>query len=102
MWAEEIDDITIEFEEDGVQVVRQEAREVVARGTWPVLMFAYRERDPKTGEFGGLKFSLRKFRKTRGVYRMEAKFNIGNPDQARSIAGILGRWASEAPIDSEG
>lgn len=33
MWAEEIDDITIEFEEDGVQVVRQEAREVVAHET---------------------------------------------------------------------
>ena len=32
MWAEDIDDITIEFEEDGIQVVRQEAREVVARG----------------------------------------------------------------------
>lgn len=99
MWAEDIDDITIEFEEDGIQVVRQEAREVVARGTWPVLVFAYRERDPKTGEFGGLKFSLRKFRKTRGVYRMESKFNIGNPDQARSIAETLARWASEASID---
>ena len=55
--------------------------------------------DPKTGEFGGLKFSLRKFRKTRGVYRMESKFNIGNPDQARSIADTLARWVSEASID---
>lgn len=32
MWAEDIDDISVEFEEDGVQVVRQEAKEVVARG----------------------------------------------------------------------
>jgi len=99
MWAEDIDDITVDFEEDGIQVVRQEKREVIARGTWPVLLFAYRERDPKTGEFGGLKFSLRKFRKQRGVYRMESKFNIGNPDQAGTIARTLGQWAEEASMD---
>ncbi len=107
MWAEDIDDITVEYEEGGVQVIRQEAKEIIARGTWPVLVFRYREWDPASESYGPAKFTLRKFRKQHGSYRMESKFNIGSPAQALSIAGVLQRWASEAgaaedPGDSQG
>jgi hypothetical protein len=95
MWAEDIDEITVEYEENGITVVKQEAKEIIARGTWPVLAFRYREWDPKTEDYGSVKFTVRKFRKQNGSYRMESKLNIGNPAQALAISEVLHRWVDE-------
>jgi hypothetical protein len=102
MWAEDIDDITVAYEEDGVEVVKEEAREVIARGTWPVIVFCYRDWDRTAERHGPRKYTLRKFRKQHGVYKMESKFNIGNPTQAAAISVVLARWASEDADASEG
>ncbi len=96
MWPEDLEDISVEYEENGVLLVKQEAVEVISRGGWPVLLFSYREMDQKTGDYGRLKFSLRKYRKRQGVYRPEAKFNIGNAGQAVAIAKTLMDWAKDA------
>lgn len=95
MWVEDIDDISIEYEENGELVIKQEAKAVVAHGTWPLILFLYRERDPKTGEFGPLKVSVRKFRKQHGTYRLEGKVNIGSLEQACRIASLIIEWARE-------
>lgn len=107
MWAEDIDDITVEYEEDGILVIQQEAKEVIARGTWPVLAFRYREWNATANAYGPAKFTLRKFRKQQGTYRMESKFNIGSPVQALAISEVLKRWVEEIgtveePEDSKG
>lgn len=110
MWAEDIDDITVEYEEDGVLVVKQEDRRVISRGTWPVLAFLYREWDAAANAYGPAKVTLRKFRKQHGSYRMESKFNIGQAAQAAAIADILREWAGtvagqepeETPVSRRG
>ncbi len=94
MWADDVDEITVEYEEDGIQVVKEEARKVIARGAWPVLMFKYREWSRTENAFGAPKYSIQKFRKRNGSYRIESKFNIGKPDQAVEIARTLTEWAS--------
>jgi hypothetical protein len=101
MWAEDIDDITVEYEEDGVMVVKQEQKEIIARGTWPVLAFVYREWNPTANDYGPPKFTLRKFRKQSGTYRMESKLNIGNTVQARAISEVLKRWTDELGVTEE-
>lgn len=94
MWVEDIDDVSVEYEEDGVLKVRQEDRVVVTRGAWPVVLFLYREYDAATGGYGPPKVTLRKFRKQRGTYRIESRFNIGSLAQAAAIASVLDRWAA--------
>ena len=95
MWAEDIDEITVNYEEDGVLLVKEEAKVVIARGAWPVLAFLYRELVPATKEYGAKKVTLRKFRKQHGTYRIEAKLNIGNLTQAAAIAEALRVWSAE-------
>jgi len=97
MWIEDIDEVSVEYEEDGVLRIRQEDKVVITRGAWPVVLFLYRERDAETGEYGQLKVSLRKFRKQRGAYRIESRFNIGSLAQAAAIAGALASWAERDP-----
>ncbi|HNZ04133.1 MAG TPA: hypothetical protein PLY68_04395 [Myxococcota bacterium] len=101
MWSEEIDEITVEYEEDGIQVVREEAKKVIARGAWPVLMFKYREWSRSDNDFGEPRYTIRKYRKRDGTYRLEAKFNIGKPEQAAEIARTLAEWAAADTPDSE-
>lgn len=101
MWADDIDDITVEYEEDGVTVVKEEARTIVAKGAWPVLMFKYREWSRSKNDYGPSKYTIRKYRKRNGSYRIEAKFNIGKPEQAVEISRILREWAEKDVTSSD-
>ncbi len=95
MWVEDVDDITVEYEQDGVLLIKQEDKRIVSRGTWSTIVFLYRDWNRKSEEFGPIKFTLRKYRKQRGTYRQESKFNIGSTEQAKSIADILKEWAEK-------
>ena len=100
MWFEDIEDVSIEYEEGGVVRVKQVGKVVIARGPWPVIAFLYREQDPDAGHYGNLKVSLMKFRKEHGAYRLESRFNITSLDQAAKIASVLQGWASEEGLDA--
>ncbi|NOZ02793.1 MAG: hypothetical protein GXP54_13025 [Deltaproteobacteria bacterium] len=93
MWVEDVDDITVEYEQDGVLLVKQEDKRIISRGTWSTIVFLYRDWNRKTDDYGPLKMTLRKYRKLKGTYRQESKFNIGSADQARAIAEVLKEWS---------
>jgi hypothetical protein len=65
----EIDDLTIAYEEEGEVVIEELEKEVIQRGAWTTVLFRYRERDRKTGEFGPPKALLRRFQKIHGAFR---------------------------------
>lgn len=94
--AETIDDITLDWtDEDGELQVREVSKEVLTKGAWSTLVFAYQERDRKTGEFGPVKFRVGRYQKRNGRYLPQSKFNISSVKQARQISEILTKWADE-------
>lgn len=90
--AENIEDITINYEEDGQQVVRELDKEILTRGAWTTILFRFQQIDRKSGEWGKTQFSIRRYRKVQGEYRSQSKFNISSPDQARKIVDTLTDW----------
>jgi len=90
--AETIEEITMNFEEAGVQIVKELEKEVLTKGAWSTIMFFYQELDRKTGEFGPQKISIRRYRKMSGVYKQQSKFNIGSEKQAKQIVEIINKW----------
>ncbi len=90
--AERIEDITINYEEDGEQVVKELDKEVLSKGAWTTILFRYQQLDRKTGDWGKTQFSIRRYRKVQGEYRSQSKFNISSPDQARKIIETLTLW----------
>ncbi|MFH1060950.1 MAG: hypothetical protein V1797_19985 [Pseudomonadota bacterium] len=74
--ASEIDDLSIEYEEDGELVVEQLDKLVLNRGAWTTVLFLYRERDAKTGEFGPAKAGLRRYQKSKGEFRKRDAINL--------------------------
>lgn len=97
--AEKIDDLTINYFQDDVQVVREVEKNILTRGSWTTIMFLFQERDKNTNEFGPTKVSIRRYQKRSGVYKQQSKFNISSARQGRQIADILLNWF---PADSAG
>jgi hypothetical protein len=90
--AETLDELTYDYEEDGILVRKQLARTVLSQGGWPTMMFLYQEVDPKTGRFRPPKMTIVRFKKNKGSYRKQSSFNISNEKQARQIAAVLESW----------
>jgi len=90
--ASDIDDITMEYEEDGVLLVKENGKEILSRGAWCTILFRYTQLDKKTGDFGSERYSIRRYRKINGEYLQQSKFNISSEEQARKIAGTLAAW----------
>jgi hypothetical protein len=90
-----IEDITINYEEDGVQVVKETGKEVLSKGAWTTILFRFQNLDRKTGEFGKDMYTIRRYQKRQGEYLMKSKFNISSSEQAKKIIEILEKWTSE-------
>jgi hypothetical protein len=90
-----IEDLTINYEEDGVQVVKETGKEVLSKGAWTTILFRFQNLDRKTGEFGKDMYTIRRYQKRQGEYLMKSKFNISSSEQAKKIIEILEKWTSE-------
>jgi hypothetical protein len=93
--AETIDDLTIEYTEDDVVIVKQLAKEVLTKGSWTTIMYKFQELDKRTGEFNAPKVSIRRYQKRNGIYRQQSKFNISSEKQANMITEILQKFYAD-------
>jgi len=94
--ASDVNDLTIEYEEDGVLVVQELDKVILSKGAWATVLFRYRQWEPKNEDYSPDRFSLRRYRKIRDEYRQQAKFNISSADQARKIVEALQGWLEES------
>lgn len=91
----EIDDITINYEEDGIQLVEELDKAVLSRGAWVTIIFRYRQWEQSKDDYGPDRFTIRRYRKMNDEYRQQAKFNISSVDQANKIIEALNGWIEE-------
>jgi len=93
--AENIDEITINYEEDGVQIVKELEKEVLTRGAWTTIIFRYQQWEPAKEAYSPDHYTIRRYQKKEGSYNQKSKFNISNKEQAGKLAEILQRWSKE-------
>ncbi len=93
--AETIDDITITYVEEGVEVTKELEKEVLTKGAWTTIMFRYQDWDRQKNEYGPEKYSIRRYQKRYGEYKQKSKFNISSRDQAQQIIDVLTKWIKE-------
>jgi hypothetical protein len=90
--AETLDELTYDYEEDGLLVRKQLDRVVLSQGGWPTMMFLFQELDRNSGTFRAPKMAIVRFKKSRGTYRKQSSFNISNETQARQISAVFESW----------
>ncbi len=93
--ASNVDEITINYEEDDVVVVKELDKEILSKGAWATIIFKYQQWDPKKEEYGPERYSIRRYRKMNNEYRQQSKFTISSPDQARKIVDTLQKWIGD-------
>lgn len=90
-----IEDLTINYEEDGIQVVKETGKEILSKGAWTTILFRFNNLDRKTSEYGKDMFTIRRYQKRNGEYQMKSKFNISSAEQAKKIISALESWIDE-------
>ena len=74
--ASDIDELTIQYEEEGQVLIEELDKLILHRGAWSTVLFLYREWDAKTENFGPPKAGLRRYQKTGGVFRKRDAINL--------------------------
>src|SRR5215475_12092426 len=90
--AETLDELTYDYEDEGVLVRKEIDRAVLTKGSWATVMFLYQELDRAKGKFRPPKMAIVRFKKAKGAYRKQSSFNISNEKQARQITEVFERW----------
>lgn len=93
--AENIDELSIDYEEGGVQLVKQLDKVVLSRGAWATLLFRYQEWDARAGDFGPEKYTIRRYQKRYGEFKQKSKFNISSKEQAQKLVQALQAWIED-------
>ncbi len=94
--AETIDDLTVNYEEDGVLLTKELDKVILTRGAWCTIIFRFTQWDPKKEAYGPDRFAIRRYKKSGDTYRVQSKFAISSRDQAKKIIDALARWVEVA------
>lgn len=90
--ASNVDEITITYEEDGIDIVKELDKKILTKGAWSTLVFKYKQWDRAKEEYGPDRYTIRRYRKRNGEYMQQSKFNISSKDQATKIIDALQGW----------
>ena len=93
--SEEIDELTVQYEEDGLVTVKELDKKVLTKGAWSTIIYRYQDWDRRKEEYGNDKYTIRRYQKRSGQYMQKSKFNISSQDQALAIIEALQGWMKD-------
>lgn len=93
--AETIDELTVEYIEDGIATTKELDKVVLTKGAWSTILFRYQDWDRRKEEYGPEKYTIRRYQKRNGEYRQQSKFNISSKEQAKQLIDALQTWIKD-------
>lgn len=90
--SDNVDDLTVEYVEDGVTTIKQLDKKILTKGAWATLIFKLQNWNKTKNEYGPVAYSIRRYQKKDGIYKQRSKFNISSADQATQIIEALTDW----------
>jgi len=93
--SEKIEDLTIEYTEDGVKTIKELDKVVLTKGAWCTILYKFQNWNKSKEEYSPISYSIRRYQKRNGAYQQRSKFNISSVDQATKIIENLTKWIAE-------
>ena len=87
-----VEELTVNYEEDGKLIVKELDKEILTKGAWATIVFRFVQWDEKLNNYGPERYVIRRYRKTGGEYRSQSKFTISSAEQAKKLIEVLSRW----------
>ncbi len=93
--ASDVNDLTMDYEEDGILIVKELDKEILSKGAWATVMFRYQKWDKRRKEYGSDSYAIRRYQKVHGEFMQKSKFNISSSNQAEKIVEALQGWLKD-------
>jgi hypothetical protein len=93
--AETVEELTVAYEEDGIETVRELDKQILSKGAWSTILFRYQDWNRAKEAYGPDKYTIRRYQKRNGRYQQKSKFNISSADQAEKLIAALQKWIKE-------
>ncbi len=93
--SETVEGLSVNYEEDGVLLVKELDKVILSKGAWATVLFRYQNRNKTTGEYSKDMYTIRRYQKRQGNYISKSKFTISSPEQAKKIIDALQHWIKE-------
>ena len=93
--AQSIEELTVAYEEDGQELVKELGKVVLSKGAWTTILYRYQDWERAKEAFSPDRFTIRRYQKRNGEYSQKSKFNISSAEQARLIIDALQKWIAE-------
>lgn len=90
--AATIDELTVSYTEEGIETVKEIDKEILTRGAWTTIIFRQQDWDRKKEAYGPDKYSIRRYQKKNGEYKLRSKFAISSKEQATQLIDVLKKW----------
>lgn len=90
-----VEELTINYSEAGVDIVKELDKRVLSKGAWTTILYRYQDWDARKEEYSKDKYSIRRYQKRNGEYQQKSKFNISSPDQAKQLIQALEQWLED-------
>ncbi len=71
--AATVDELTINYSEDGVDVVKELDKVILTKGAWSTVMYRYQEWNRTKEEYSPDKYSIRRYQKRNGEFMPKSK-----------------------------
>jgi len=95
--TDNVNDLSIEYEENGVITVKQLDKIILSKGAWSTVLFRYQDWENAKQAYSADRYSIRRYQKRNGSYQQKSKFNISSKDQALKLIAGLQQWLAESP-----
>lgn len=90
--SSDLNELTINYEEDGILLVKELDKEVLSKGAWTTILYRYQNWNKAKEEYSKDMYTIRRYQKREGEYLPKSKFNISSPEQAQKIITVLQKW----------
>ena len=90
--AATIDELTVSYTEEGVETVKEIEKVILTRGAWSTIIFRQQDWDRKKECYGPDKYSIRRYQKRNGEFKLRSKFVISSKAQAEQLIEVLNEW----------
>ena len=90
--ASDVNELTVTYEDNGIETTKELDKVILSKGTWATIVFRYQDWNRQKKEYGPDKFTIRRYQKRDGDYRQQSKFNISSVEQAEKIVKALQKW----------
>lgn len=94
--TDNVEDLTIEYVEDGVMTIKQLDKKILTKGAWATVIYQIQTWNKAKNDYNPISYSIRRYQKRNGEYQQRSKFNISSNDQATQIVDALTGWMKEA------